>query len=48
MIGDRPASAAGAQEEVKDMASDTGATKRKAAHGHLKPTNIHKVSDSCQ
>lgn len=36
------------KEDAKDMASDTGATKRKAEHGHLKATNIHKVSDSCQ
>ena len=36
------------KEDAKDMASDTGATKPKAEHGHLKPTNIHKVSDSCQ
>lgn len=36
------------KEDAKDMASDSGATKRKAEHGHLKPTNIHKVSDSCQ
>ena len=36
------------KEDAKDMASDTGATKRKAEHGHLKPTDIKKVSDSCQ
>jgi hypothetical protein len=36
------------KEDAKDMASDTGATKRKGEHGHLKPTNIKKVSDSCQ
>ena len=36
------------KEDAKDMASDTGATKPKAEHGHLKPTSIHKVSDSCQ
>jgi hypothetical protein len=36
------------KEDAKDMASDTGATKQKAEHGHLKPTKIHKVSDSCQ
>ncbi len=36
------------KEDAKDMASDTGATKPKAEHGHLKATNIHKVSDSCQ
>ena len=36
------------KEDAKDMASDTGATKHKAEHGHLKPTDIKKVSDSCQ
>jgi hypothetical protein len=36
------------KEDAKDIASDTGATKRKAEHGHLKATSIHKMSDSCQ
>jgi len=36
------------KEDAKDMASDSGATKPKAEHGHLKATKIHKVSDSCQ
>ena len=36
------------KEDAKDMASDSGATKHKAEHGHLKPTDIKKVSDSCQ
>jgi len=36
------------KEDAKDMASDTGATKRKAEHGHLKATDIKRVSDSCQ
>ncbi len=36
------------KEDAKDMASDTGATKHKGEHGHLKPTDIQKVSDSCQ
>jgi len=36
------------KEDAKDMASDTGATKPKAEHGHLKATDIKKVSDSCQ
>ena len=36
------------KEDAKDMASDTGATKPKTEHGHLKPTNVKKVSDSCQ
>jgi len=36
------------KEDAKDMASDTGATKRKGEHGHLKATEIKKVSESCQ
>jgi hypothetical protein len=36
------------KEDAKGMASDTGATKHKAEHGHLKPTDVNKVSDSCQ
>ena len=36
------------KEDAKDMASDTGATKHKAEHGHLKATDVKKVSDSCQ
>jgi len=36
------------KEDAKDMASDSGATKQKAEHGHLKPTGVKKVSDSCQ
>ena len=36
------------KEDAKDMAADSGATKNKAEHGHLKPTHIKKVSDSCQ
>ena len=36
------------KEDAKDMASDTGATKHKAEHGHLKATSLHKMSDSCQ
>ena len=36
------------KEDTKDMASDTGAAKRKAEHGHLTATAIKKVSDSCQ
>ena len=35
------------KEDAKDMANDAG-MKDKAEHGHLKPTSIHKVSDSCQ
>lgn len=36
------------KEDAKDMASDAGATKPKAEHGHLKATDIKKVGDSCQ
>ena len=36
------------KEDSKDMAHDTGATKDNAEHGHLKVTDIHKVSDTCQ
>lgn len=36
------------KEDGKDMAHDTGATKKHAEHGHLKVTDVHKVSDSCQ
>ena len=36
------------KEDAKDMASDSGLAKRKAEHGHLKATDVKKVSDSCQ
>lgn len=36
------------KEDAKDMAHDTGATKARAEHGHLKVTNIHTVAESCQ
>ena len=36
------------KEDAKDMAHDSGATKEHAEHGHLKVTDIHKVSDSCE
>ena len=35
------------KEDSKEMAHDTGATKARAEHGHLKVTDVHKVSDSC-
>ena len=35
------------KEDSKEMAHDTGATKAHAEHGHLKVTDVHKVSDSC-
>jgi len=36
------------KEDSKEMAHDTGATKAPAEHGHLKVTDVHKVSDTCQ
>jgi hypothetical protein len=36
------------KEDAKDMASDAGVKNNTAEHGHLKVTNVHKVSDSCQ
>jgi hypothetical protein len=34
---------------LQGMASDTGATKRKAGHSHLEPpADIEQGSDSCQ
>ena len=35
------------KEDSKEMAHDTGATKARAEHCHLKVTNVHKVSDTC-
>ena len=35
-------------EDAKDAATDTGVKKDNAEHGHLKPTEVQKVSDSCQ
>lgn len=35
------------KEDSKEMAHDTGATKAHGEHGHLKVTDLHKVSDSC-
>ena len=36
------------KEDAKDMAKDSGMKKDNTEHGHLKVTNIKKVSDSCQ
>jgi len=36
------------KEHTKDMAHDSGSTKVHAEHGHLRVTDVHKVSDSCQ
>jgi len=35
------------KEDAKDMAHDTGATKKNNEHGHLKVTDVQMVSDSC-
>ena len=35
------------KEDAKDMAHDTGATKKNNEHGHLKVTDVPMVSDSC-
>ncbi len=36
------------KEDAKEMGHDTGMKNNTAEHGHLKVTNVHKVSDSCQ
>ncbi len=36
------------KEDAKEMGHDTGMKNNTAEHGHLKATDIHKVSDSCQ
>jgi hypothetical protein len=36
------------KEDEKDMAHDTGLKNNTAEHGHLKVTDVHMVSDSCQ
>jgi len=35
------------KEDAKDAAADTGMKKNNNEHGHLKPTDVSKVSDSC-
>jgi hypothetical protein len=35
------------KEDTKDTAADTGVKKDNAEHGHLKPTDVQMVSDSC-
>ena len=35
------------KEDTKDVAKDTGVKKGNAEHGHLKPTQVQMVSDSC-
>src|SRR5579864_7126506 len=36
------------KEDEKNMAHDTGVKKNNAEHGHLKVTDVHMVSESCQ
>jgi len=36
------------KEDEKNMAHDAGVKKNNAEHGHLKVTDLHGVSDSCQ
>ena len=35
------------KEDTKDVAKDTGVKKSNNEHGHLKPTSVQMVSDSC-
>ena len=35
------------KEDEKNMAHDTGATKSHPEHGHLSPTEVRSVSESC-
>ena len=36
------------KEDAKTAAADTGVKKDNKEHGHLKPTDVTKISDSCQ
>ena len=36
------------KEDAKQMGHDAGMKNNTAEHGHLKVTDLHKVSDSCQ
>ena len=36
------------KEDAKDTAADTGMKKSNKEHGHLKPTEVSKIGDSCQ
>jgi hypothetical protein len=36
------------KEDTKEMANDAGMKNKTAEHGHLKVTDVKKVSDSCQ
>jgi len=35
------------KEDAKDMAKDTGVKKNNTEHGHLKVTDVHRVSETC-
>jgi hypothetical protein len=35
------------KEDAKDAAKDSGMKKSNAEHGHLKPTDVQMISDSC-
>ncbi len=35
------------KEDTKDVAKDSGVKKSNAEHGHLKPTGVQMVSDTC-
>lgn len=36
------------KEDAKDAAKDTGMKKSDTEHGHLKPTDVQMVSDTCK
>ena len=36
------------KEDAKDAAKDTGMKKSDTEHGHLKPTDVQMVSDTCR
>lgn len=36
------------KEDAKDAAKDTGVKKSDTEHGHLKPTNLQMVADTCK
>ena len=35
------------KEDAKDAANDSGMKKSNAEHGHLKPTDVQMISDTC-
>ena len=36
------------KEDAKDAAKDSGIKKNDAEHGHLKPTDVQMVGDTCK